>query len=57
MVHRCNKEIATTCASLPAGQAREVQRVMRLQELLLNVLLNVLLQRKPGRYKMMKTLG
>ncbi len=26
MVHRCNKEIATVCSSLPAGPSREVQR-------------------------------
>ncbi len=26
MVHRCNKEIATICSSLPAGQSREMQR-------------------------------
>ena len=26
MVHRCNKEITTSCLSLPAGQSREVQR-------------------------------
>jgi hypothetical protein len=26
MVHRTNKELATQCSSLPAGQSREIQR-------------------------------
>jgi len=26
MVHRCNKDIATNCSSLVAGQTREIQR-------------------------------
>jgi hypothetical protein len=53
MVHQCNKEITTSCSSLPAGQSREVLR----NNAAARFLLNMLLRRKLARNKMMKTIG